>query len=158
MVYSSNAIGIIEDSTENVIINDILVVNLAEGRGPFATQLGAFNGYTADLALDGDIPSNAVETSPHCAQANGNTWRLCLVDDRTWAKNMSFTVSPFYSSDEILRYATAVVMKGHLVLSLYYGTLLKIILISCLCLNCVWLAQALAFSRSRILLDTSPYE
>ena len=44
-------------------------MNVAEGRGRFATQLGAYNGYTAHLALDGDIPRHA-DTPPHCAQAN----------------------------------------------------------------------------------------
>ena len=52
--------------SENVTINDVFVVNVAEGRGRFATQLGVFNDYTADLALDGDT-NDDVNTPPHCA-------------------------------------------------------------------------------------------
>ena len=54
---------------ENVTINDVFVVNVAEGRGQFATQFGVFNDYTADLALDGDT-NDDVNTPPHCAYSD----------------------------------------------------------------------------------------
>ena len=48
----------------------VLVVNVAEGRGRFAIQLGAYKGYTADLALDGST-NDVVDKAPHCAQPQG---------------------------------------------------------------------------------------
>ena len=79
-------------------VNDVFVVNVAEGRGHSATQLGAFNGYTADLHwmvtpmliltlhLTVHILRAAVETTP------GGWW--------TWAHNMSFAVSPSTAQTE----------------------------------------------------------
>ena len=73
MVYSSTVfIYHVKDRTENATINDVFVANVAEGRGRFATQLGAFNDdYTADRALDSHT-NDEVSTAPHCAQPNGD--------------------------------------------------------------------------------------
>ena len=47
-------------------------MNVAEGRGRFATQLGTYRDYTADLALDGDT-NDDINRPPHCAQPYGDT-------------------------------------------------------------------------------------
>ena len=126
-------------------INDVFVVNVAEGRGPYAIQSGTFNDYTADLALDGDT-NDVVANPPHCAQTTGDSgdYAWWMVD---LGKHYIIDSVTIYSSSRRSGNATALVTRSHLLLNMYCVTLLKIILIQV----CVWFLygwhKTVAFSR-----------